>query len=102
MTDVEKANAIYSKYKFHYNGEVQGTCSVIVRDIICAIGGEAVAGFIDYRWGERSHWWVEKDGITYDPMTDDKFYPDEYKHKEVHRDQTEFTKVLQNYLQYAI
>lgn len=103
MTNEEKiVSDIYTKYHNFYDGDVQGTCSVIADDIVNAIGGVAIAGFIDYRTSERSHWWVEKDGKIFDPMTDDKFYPNKYTRKEVHRDQAILKRVLKHYEHYRV
>ena len=68
----EIVNQIYEKYKCIYNN-TQGLCAVIAKHIIDTIGGEPVAGYLTWYGGScrRSHWWVEKDGITIDPMGDD-------------------------------
>ncbi|MNY85801.1 hypothetical protein D3C78_20010 [compost metagenome] len=100
--DKQIAQAIYDKYHEFYDGETQGCCAVIAMEITKTIDGVAVAGYIDYYRGERSHWWVEKDGQIYDPMTEYYFSKDPHRHVEVHRDQAEFLKVYNNYKQYEI
>lgn len=102
MSDEEKVKAIYQKYHSYYDGDVQGTCSLIADEIIKAIGGIAVAGYLKYKSSQRSHWWVEKDGIVFDPMTDDKFYPNEYRREEAHRDPEIFKKVLLIYEEFRV
>lgn len=97
-----KAQEIYDRYNDHYDGDTQGCCVVIAMEIAKTIGGECVAGYIDYRYGQRSHWWVEKDGEIVDPMAQHYFAKDPYTHVEVHRDVSEFLKCYENYRQYEI
>jgi hypothetical protein len=82
MTDVE---FIYEKYKAFY-GFPQGKCGQIAEEIQAAIGGEIVAGVLDGGYFQRNHWWVEKDGVIIDPMSDELAITDPHKHVEKHRD----------------
>lgn len=102
MTDKETADLIYKKYYDRYDGDVQGTCMLIAQQIAEAINGEVVAGIIKSKGRERTHWWSEKAGVVYDPMTDDKFYPDEYIRKELHRSEEVLSKILPHYEQYRV
>ena len=91
---------IFSKYQRAYGSNVQGCCLLIADEIIDAIGGVAVAGFLTWysRSCQRSHWWVEKDGKTIDPMGDDFLSTEQATgREEVHRDQVIFADLLPGY-----
>ena len=105
MSDEEVAAAIFAKYKSHFDGEVQGCCPVIADDIIRQIGGVAVAGEIRLYGGSvrRTHWWVDKDGATLDPMGDELMDPRDYPERvEIHRDQEIFANILPAYEQWRV
>jgi hypothetical protein len=74
-TDAEKADRIFQIFNKKLDGDVQGACAVIAMNIwseLVASGDPdpvAVGGYLTSATGwRRSHWWIEKDGITYDPM----------------------------------
>ena len=106
LTAEQIVNAIYAKYSQHYNGEVQGCCPLIADEIQHAIGGEVVAGWITFYGGgnRRTHWWVEKDGVTYDPMGDEYMkYPEDFPgREEAHRDRETFERILPRYEQWRV
>lgn len=103
MSDAEIASRVFARYRRYYNGEVQGCCPLIADEIQRAIGGEVVAGELVFCGGRRTHWWVEKDGITFDPMGDWMFTPEDYMHRqEVHRDRAIFERVLPMYERWRI
>lgn len=101
-----EAKAIWQKYVRRYNGEIQGCCPLIADEIQQAIGGEVVAGYLTFFGGSqrRSHWWVEKDGVTIDPMGDDLIsHPDDYGgREEEHRDRRTFENILPQYEQWRV
>ena len=78
---------IYAGFKAVY-GYPQGKCGQIAEKIQKEIGGEIVAGLLVFITGEREHWWVEKNGETIDPMSDELMETDPHYHREVHRDTT--------------
>lgn len=100
------AAAIYDKYMRRYDGEIQGCCPLIADEIHRAIGGEVVAGWITFFGGSqrRTHWWVEKDGVTLDPMGDEFMkYPEDYAaREEAHRDRDIFDRILPQYEQWRV
>lgn len=104
MSDLKTtANKIHARYLAAYCGEIQGCCPVIADDIIQAVGGEAVAGYLCFGGVERSHWWVEKDGVVLDPMGDDLLsYERHGERREEHRDQTAFRAILEDYEQWRL
>lgn len=106
MTPQERAVAVYRRYADHYNSEVQGCCLLIADEIQQAVGGEVVAGYLTFFGGtqRRSHWWVEFDGITLDPMGDDQISdPRDFAgREEAHRDRAIFDAILPQYEQWRI
>lgn len=96
------AEAIFRRYAKHWDGEVQGCCILIADEIHRAIGGEIVAGWLVWLGSNRrTHWWVEKDGITIDPMGDWMFLPEDYMHREEsHRDPAIFERLIGDYEQW--
>ena len=90
------AHEIFERYRAHYGGELQGCCLLIADEVQRAVGGELVAGELVYLGSNRrTHWWVEKNGVTLDPMGDWMFAPEDFMHREeVHRDRTEFERIL--------
>lgn len=102
----EIAAHIHAKYVKAYDGEIQGCCLLIADEIQRAAGGEVVAGYITFFGGanRRSHWWVEKDGVTLDPMGDDLMkHPEDYAgREEEHRDRGIFRRVLPQYEQWRV
>jgi hypothetical protein len=103
-TDKRKALAILDRYRSFYNNEIQGCCPLIADEIQRAIGGEVVAGELVFLGGNRrTHWWVEKDGVTFDPMGDWMFAPDDYMHREeAHRDRGIFERILPGYERWRV
>lgn len=99
MSELSVARAIFDRYRKHYDGEVQGCCLVIADDIQRAVGGNVVAGELVWLGGQRrTHWWVDKDGITIDPMGDWMFMPEDFMHREeAHRDRSQFEALLPQY-----
>ncbi len=74
-TDAERANNIFHIFSEKLNGEVQGACAVIAMNIWAELvkAGDpdpiVIGGYLTSATGwRRSHWWIEKNGITYDPM----------------------------------
>lgn len=106
MNDQQKAAAIFAKYNRHYDGEVQGCCPLIADEIQREVGGEVVAGYLTFFGGSqrRTHWWVEKDGATLDPMGDEFMkHPEDYAAREVaHRDRGIFDRILPQYEQWRV
>lgn len=82
---MNEVKLIYEKYKAFY-GFPQGKCGQIAEEIQAAVGGEIVAGQLDGGYFQRNHWWVEKDGIIIDPMSDELAITDPHRHIEHHRD----------------
>jgi hypothetical protein len=101
-SDQNVAQAILKRYAKHWDGEIQGCCILIADEIHRAIGGEIVAGWLVWAGGNRrSHWWVEKDGVTFDPMGDWMFAPEDYMHhEEEHRDVSVFHRIIGDYEQW--
>lgn len=106
MSDQQQAAAIHAKYVRAYDGEIQGCCPVIADDIQRAVGGEVVAGYLTFFGGSqrRSHWWVQKNGVTLDPMGDALIaHPDDYGgREEEHRDRGIFERILPQYEQWRV
>lgn len=98
------ALTIFDKYRRAYDGEVQGCCPLVADEIQRALGGEVVAGEIVYLGSmRRTHWWVEVEGHTIDPMGDAMFAPEDFaKHVEVHRDRATFEAILPDYEQWRV
>ncbi len=99
MSNKKIADEIFERYRAAYDGEVQGCCLLIADEIQRAIGGEVVAGELTYGAGNiRTHWWVEKDGFTFDPMAEFLFLPEDGMRRElVHKDRSMFERLLPNY-----
>lgn len=94
---------IYQKYYDRYDGEIQGCCPLIADEIQRAVGGDVVAGEIRLYGAAtgRTHWWVEKDGETLDPMGDAMMDPRDYPERvEIHRDRAIFDAILLRYEQW--
>ena len=77
-TDAEIAANIFGIYKEKFDGEVQGACAIIAMHIWSELTSHGdpdpicVGGYLTSCTGwRRAHWWIEKDGITYDPMGDE-------------------------------
>jgi len=77
-TDAEKAARVFQIISEKLGGEVQGACAVVAMHIwgeLVASGDPdpvVVGGYLTSATGwRRSHWWIEKAGITYDPMGDE-------------------------------
>lgn len=99
------ATDIHLKYFRRYDGDVQGCCPLIADEIQQAIGGEVVAGELTWYGGScrRTHWWVEKDGQTIDPMGDWLLRHEEYPgREEKHRDRAIFDRILPQYEQWRV
>lgn len=98
------ASAVFERYRKHYDGEVQGCCLVIADEIQRTVGGEVVAGELVWMGqNRRTHWWVEKDGVTLDPMGDWMFAPEDYMHREEHhRDRMQFENLLPEYERWRV
>lgn len=91
---------IYEKYHRHYDGEIQGCCPLIADEIQRAVGGEVVAGEIQFYGNSqrRTHWWVVKGGEVLDPMGDAMMDPRDYPERvEIHRDRSIFEAILPRY-----
>ncbi len=95
------AQSIYLKYHTAYDGEIQGCCPLIADEIQREVGGEVVAGEIVLHGAglRRTHWWVEHEGVTLDPMGDDLMsHPLDYGERvEIHRDRRIFDAILPQY-----
>lgn len=99
------AEMIHEKYKAAYGANLQGCCLLIADEISDTVGGEVVAGELTWYGGScrRTHWWVEKDGKTIDPMGDEFLSGEEYTGRiEAHRDRTIFDSVLPQYERWRI
>ena len=102
---MDAVNAIYLKYHTHYDGEIQGCCPLIADEIQREVGGDVVAGEITFYGGSvrRTHWWVEKDGVTLDPMGDAMMDPRDFPERvEVHRDRAIFDAILPQYERWRV
>lgn len=92
--------AILKRYTEAYGWNLQGCCLLIADEIRQAIGGEVVAGELTWYGGScrRTHWWIEKDGKTIDPMGDAFLASEEYPGRvEHHRDGAMFERLLPQY-----
>jgi len=96
------AQEIYNRYHSAFDGDTQGACIIIADEIRQAINGTPIAGFLCMCGIERPHWWIEKDGITIDPMGDR--YKDEinFHRREAHRSLEEFNTILPRYEKYRL
>ena len=99
------AEMIHEKYKAAYGANLQGCCLLIADEIADTVGGEVVAGELTWYGGScrRTHWWVEKDGQTIDPMGDEFLSTEEYTGRyEAHRDRAIFDGLLPQYERWRI
>lgn len=102
MSPEDKAavESVFERYTGIYGNNPQGCCLLIADEIVKAIGGEVVAGYLQWYGGScrRSHWWVEKDGHVIDPMGDDMLsYEVATSRKEKHRSRAIFDDLLPHY-----
>lgn len=98
-------NAIFDLYMMEYGGEIQGCCPLIADEIQRSVGGDVVAGELTWYGGScsRTHWWVEKDGQTLDPMGDWLLsFEEATGRKEHHRDRAVFDSILPHYERWRI
>ncbi len=96
---------VFDKYTAIYGNNLHGCCLLIADEINKAIGGEVVAGKLTWYGGtcSRTHWWVEKDGRTIDPMGDEILGYEEYTGRVVvHRNSAIFDSLLPNYEKWRI
>ncbi len=100
--DQQTSIKIFHKYQSAFDGDIQGACIIIADEIQKSIGGECVAGYLCMCGIKRSHWWVEKDDIIYDPMGDK--YKNEwgFHREEAHRSKEEFDIILPIYEKYRL
>ena len=101
----DRAAEIFEKYRAKYGDNLQGCCPLIADEIQRAIGGEVVAGELTWYGGScrRTHWWVEKDGKTIDPMGDAFLATEEYPGRErIHCSRTVFEQILPRYEQWRV
>lgn len=78
-TDTELANRVFQIFSEKLHGEVQGACAVIAMNIWSELVAHedssdpiVIGGYLTSATGwRRAHWWIEKNGITYDPMGDE-------------------------------
>jgi hypothetical protein len=77
-TDAERANRVFQIFSEKLCGEVQGACAIIAMhiwgELVATDGPEPipVGGYLTSMTGwRRAHWWIEKDGLVYDPMGDE-------------------------------
>jgi len=102
---VSAPDEIFERYKQAYDGEIQGCCPIIADEIQQVVGGEVVAGYLTWFGGgcQRSHWWVEKDGKTIDPMGDWMLsFEEATGRREAHRDQALFRMILPQYERWRV
>lgn len=106
LTTAEQVRDVYQKYVRHYDGEIQGCCLLIADEIQRAVGGDVVAGELTFFGGtqRRTHWWVDLNGMTLDPMGDDMMSdPRDFAERvEIHRDRAIFDAILPQYEQWRI
>lgn len=81
------ADAIFAAYMDANDRDVQGLCALIASDIIDKIGGVLVAGELVWASCRRTHWWVDVDGETVDPMGDWQMDGESFYRHEAHRNQ---------------
>lgn len=96
---------VFNKYKTAYDGEVQGCCLLIADEIQKETGGKLVAGELTWYGGscKRTHWWVEVDGITLDPMGDELLKIEDYPGRvKIHTDSRIFYKLLPDYERWRV
>lgn len=97
--------SIYDKYMTAFDGEIQGCCLLIADEAQKEIGGEVVAGYLTWHGGScrRSHWWVEKDGKTLDPMGDYLLSFEDFPGRTIeHRDRSIFNALLPQYERWRV
>lgn len=102
---LDGAKEIYEKYRAHYGDNLQGCCPLIADEIQRAIGGEIVAGELTWYGGScrRTHWWVEKDGQTVDPMGDAVLSYETAPGRDIaHKDEAIFRSILPRYEQWRV
>lgn len=75
--DKDKSNDIFLSLRDKCGGSVldmQGLCAVLAMHtyLVCNCTEQnVVGGYLTSVTGwRRSHWWIEKDGLVYDPMGD--------------------------------
>ena len=101
----EVARLVFERYRAAYGDEMKGCCPLIADEIQRRVGGEVVAGELTWFGGScrRTHWWVEVNGVTLDPMGDwflaSEVAPGREEH---HRDRATFEAILQQYEQWRI
>ena len=101
----DRAKDVFEKYRAKYGANLQGCCLLIADEIVREIGGEVVAGELTWYGGScrRTHWWVEKDGKTIDPMGDDFLASEEYPDRvAIHRDAEIFKRLLPQYERWRV
>lgn len=74
-TDATVVATIFKNWHDRLDGEVQGACAAIAMEIYFCLDCKdeaVVGGYLTSSTGwKRAHWWIEKNGITYDPMGDE-------------------------------
>jgi len=99
------ADAIYQRYKTHYDGDVQGCCILIADEICKATGADPIAGEITLYGGSvrRTHWWAQHGDTVLDPMGDDWMDPRDFPERvELHRERSIFHAVMPDYERWRI
>lgn len=92
-TDSEKAINVFRIFKEKFNGDVQGACAIIAMHIwgeLTASDGPdpiCIGGYLTSATGwKRPHWWIEKGGVTFDPMGDEYQNEPGFKREIAHKD----------------
>ena len=78
---------------------------LIADEIAEVVGGHVVAGYLTWYGGScrRSHWWVDKNGQTIDPMGDEFLSSEESTGRtEVHRNRMVFDSLLPQYEKWRV
>jgi hypothetical protein len=101
--DEEISEAVYQKYNSHYDGEIQGCCMLIADEIAEQVNGIRTAGYLLWSGGQRSHWWVEKQGKVFDPMGDELLKQERAGRRKIeHQDIYHFRAILPQYERWRI
>lgn len=70
ILDTPEMWSIYFRYSLgmSYRDVPQGKCLEIAKDMQSEFGGKLVFGYLDYKIGQRAHWWCETETHIIDPM----------------------------------
>jgi len=88
-TDAMVVDAIFRNWHDRLGGEMQGACAVVAMEVYFCLDCEdkcVVGGYLTSATGwRRAHWWIEKNGIVYDPMGEEYKNEPGFKREVAHR-----------------